>query len=69
MANTFESVRVITLTAGNCGMPGAPILRMALMIDPTDGTVQGKGEITQALAPPEFREGSGRQAGLQGIRL
>jgi hypothetical protein len=52
MANTFESVRVITLTAGNCGMPGAPILRMALMIDPADGTVQGKGEITQTLAPP-----------------
>jgi hypothetical protein len=52
MANTFESVRVVTLTAGNCGMPGAPILKMVLMIDQADGTVQGKGEITQALAPP-----------------
>ena len=52
MANTFESVRVITLTAGNQGMPGAPILTMALMIDGADGTVQGKGEISQALAPP-----------------
>ena len=52
MANTFESVRVVTLTAGNCGMPGAPILKMVLMIDQADGTVQGKGEISQALAPP-----------------
>lgn len=52
MANTFESVRVVTLTAGNCGMPGAPILKMVLMIDQADGTVQGKGEITQALASP-----------------
>ena len=52
MANTFESVRVITLTAGNQGMPGAPILTMALMIDGADGTVQGKGKITQALVPP-----------------
>ena len=52
MANTFESVRVVTLTAGNCGMPGAPTLKMVLMIDQADGTVQGKGEISQALAPP-----------------
>jgi hypothetical protein len=52
MANTFESVRVVTLTAGNCGMPGAPILKMVLMIEQADGTVQGKGEISQALAPP-----------------
>jgi len=52
MANTFDSVRVITLTAGNQGMPGAPILTMALLIDGADGTVQGKGEITQAVAPP-----------------
>ncbi|MBD8654261.1 DUF1842 domain-containing protein [Oxalobacteraceae sp. CFBP 13730] len=52
MANTFESVKVVTLTAGNQGMPGAPILTMALMIDGADGTVQGKGEITQALASP-----------------
>lgn len=52
MANTFESVRVITLTAGSQGLPGAPILTMALMIDGVDGTVQGKGEIIQALAPP-----------------
>jgi hypothetical protein len=52
MANTFDSVRVITLTAGNQGMPGAPILTMALLIDGADGTVQGKGEISQAVAPP-----------------
>ena len=52
MANTFDSVRAITLTAGNQGMPGAPILTMALLIDGADGTAQGKGEITQAVAPP-----------------
>lgn len=51
MANTFDSVRVITLTAGNQGLPGAPILTMALLIDGADGTVQGKGEISQAVAP------------------
>ncbi|MBD8544050.1 DUF1842 domain-containing protein [Oxalobacteraceae sp. CFBP 8755] len=43
---------MVTLTAGNCGMPGAPTLKMVLMIDQADGTVQGKGEISQALAPP-----------------
>jgi len=52
MANTFESVSVVTLTAGNRGMAGAPILTMALMIDGEDGSVHGKGEITQAIAPP-----------------
>lgn len=52
MSNTYQSVNMVTLTAGNQGMAGAPILTMALMIDQEDGSVHGKGEITQAVAPP-----------------
>lgn len=52
MSNNFDSVKKVTLTAGNQGMAGAPVLHLVLLVDQDDGSVTGKGVITQAVAPP-----------------
>lgn len=39
----------VDLVAGNEGLPGAPILRMSLLVNATNGQVTGQGVITQAI--------------------
>ncbi|MCL6485899.1 MAG: DUF1842 domain-containing protein [Janthinobacterium lividum] len=41
--------------AGNLGLPGAPILNLALFYHPDDGSVSGEALITQSIAPPHGR--------------
>ena len=37
---------------GNEGMPGAPLLHLACVVNASSGVVSGQARITQALAPP-----------------
>lgn len=39
-------------TAGNVGLPGAPIMHFSLVVVPGANSVSGTVEITQAIAPP-----------------
>jgi Domain of unknown function (DUF1843)/Domain of unknown function (DUF1842) len=39
-------------TAGNVGMPGAPILHFNLVVEGSSGKISGQASITQALPPP-----------------
>lgn len=39
----------VDLVAGNEGLPGAPILRLSLLVNATNGQVTGQGSITQAV--------------------
>lgn len=52
MTTNFDAVQKVNLTAGNQGMAGAPLLSVVLLVDQEDGTVHGKGMVTQAIAPP-----------------
>lgn len=45
----------VYLISGNLGMPGAPVLSLALMYDPGTGMMSGSGLITQSVAPPNGR--------------
>ena len=45
----------IYLICGNLGMPGAPVLSLALMYDTGNESIGGQGLITQAIAPPNGR--------------
>ena len=38
---------------GNIGMPGAPVVNLALTVQAASGQVSGIAEITQALPPPQ----------------
>ena len=38
----------VDLTAGNEGLPGAPILKLSLLVNATNGEVTGQGTISQA---------------------
>lgn len=51
----FVKADPVYLICGNLGTPGAPVLSLALMYDPTTGVVSGQGLITQAVAPPNGR--------------
>jgi uncharacterized protein DUF1842 len=44
---------LVKLLVGNEGMPGAPLLHLALAVDAPTGHITGQAEITQAIAPPE----------------
>jgi len=48
---SFDLYRV-TGTAGNAGLPGAPILHFDLLVHAQTGSVSGQATITQAIAPP-----------------
>lgn len=48
---SFDLYRV-TGTAGNAGLPGAPILHFDLLVHASTGSVSGQANITQAIAPP-----------------
>jgi len=37
---------------GNEGMPGAPLLHLACVVNASTGVVSGQARITQAIAPP-----------------
>jgi len=39
-------------TLGNIGLPGAPIMHFNLVVVPSQNTITGVVEITQAIAPP-----------------
>ncbi|MDI9339301.1 MAG: DUF1842 domain-containing protein [Sediminibacterium sp.] len=39
-------------TAGNLGMPGAPIMHFSLVVVPSQNSVNGTVHITQVIAPP-----------------
>jgi hypothetical protein len=43
---------LVKLLVGNEGMPGAPLLHLALAVDAPTGHITGQAEITQAIAPP-----------------
>ncbi|WLI91056.1 DUF1842 domain-containing protein [Massilia sp. R2A-15] len=51
----FIDADPIYLMCGNLGMPGAPILSLALMYDTGSGMISGQGMITQSVAPPNGR--------------
>ncbi len=51
MPSSFDLYRV-TGTAGNVGVPGAPILHFELLVNSSTGSVSGQAQITQAIAPP-----------------
>jgi hypothetical protein len=48
---------------GDEGTPGAPLLRVAAVVDAPTGQISGQAQITQAVAPPE---GLIRILGLEG---
>jgi hypothetical protein len=64
----FSSVSLLFLTSGNLGVPGAPVLNLALMYDGQSGAVNGEALVTQAIAPPDgsilMRSVSGQVYGL-----
>jgi len=37
---------------GNEGMPGAPLLHLACVVNSSTGVVNGQAQVTQAIAPP-----------------
>src|SRR4051812_28790094 len=43
---------LVKFTVGNEGEPGAPVLHVSAVVDPSKGTVNGSGEITQAVDGP-----------------
>lgn len=51
----FSLGEPVSLIAGNLDQPGAPILHLALLYDTELGTLNGKAQITQAVAPPNGR--------------
>ena len=53
----LSAVKPIHLIAGNLGMPGAPILNLALLYnpDPVVASLSGEAVITQSIAPPNGR--------------
>ncbi|MBB5606120.1 MULTISPECIES: DUF1842 domain-containing protein [unclassified Janthinobacterium] len=48
-------VEHLYLTAGNLGLPGAPILNLAVLYNSADGALSGEALIAQAIAPPNGR--------------
>jgi len=54
-SSELNAVEHVFLTAGNLGLPGAPILNLALFYNPDDGTVSGEALITQSITPPHGR--------------
>jgi hypothetical protein len=64
----FSAVSLVFLTSGKLGLPGAPVLNVALMYDGQSGAVNGEAMITQAIAPPNgsilVRKVSGEVHGL-----
>jgi hypothetical protein len=46
------AVYLIQGSAGNVGMPGAPILTFSLLVNAATGKISGHASITQAVAPP-----------------
>ena len=53
----LSAVIPLHLVAGNLGLPGAPILNLAVLYnsDPIDATLSGEAVITQAVPPPYGR--------------
>jgi Domain of unknown function (DUF1842) len=51
MPESFDLYRA-TGTAGNLGLPGAPILHFDLLVNSSTGIVSGQAQITRAVAPP-----------------
>ena len=49
---TYLDLYRVTGTAGNLGMPGAPILGFDLLVNSSTGSVSGHAQITQIVAPP-----------------
>lgn len=45
----------VDLIAGNEGVPGAPILRLSLLVNATNGQVTGQGTISQAIDANDVR--------------
>jgi hypothetical protein len=39
-------------TAGNVGLPGAPILQFSLLVNTTNGAVTGQAQLTQSIQGP-----------------
>ena len=54
-SSELNAVEHVYLIAGNLGLPGAPILNLALFYNPDDGSVSGEALITQSIAPPHGR--------------
>lgn len=44
---------LLSIEAGNAGMPGAPILHFQGTVNAPTGAINGHAEITQALPPPD----------------
>jgi hypothetical protein len=51
MPESFDLYRA-TGTAGDIGLPGAPILHFDLLVNSSTGMVSGQAQITRAAAPP-----------------
>jgi hypothetical protein len=50
--NPVLDLYTVQCTAGNVGVPGAPILHLHLLVHAATGKVSGQASITQAIAPP-----------------
>ncbi|MBS1522842.1 MAG: DUF1842 domain-containing protein [Bacteroidetes bacterium] len=50
--STLIGAYLVNGTAGNVGMPGAPIMHFSLVVVPSANSVSGTVEITQAIPPP-----------------
>lgn len=52
MSTSELSLEQLNLTAGNIGLPGAPVLNLFLLYNPEAGALTGEAQVTQAVAPP-----------------
>jgi hypothetical protein len=46
------SAYLVRFVMGNVGLPGAPVLHVAAVVDAPTGRMAGHAQITQAIAPP-----------------
>lgn len=51
-SQTPAGLYLISLEVGNVGLPGVPIFHLHATVYAPTGTINGAGEITQALPPP-----------------
>lgn len=52
MSTSELSLEQLYLTAGNIGLPGAPVLNLALLYNSVAGALTGEAQISQSVAPP-----------------